>query len=209
MQVRGGAAGGARRGLMLRRSMLRIDCAVVLGPRSRRQTRCIRFAHCAQTVSTSQMSMRAARADLEPALLAATEIAPAGHRLPRCNGRGVRREKSHRFSKGASGQAAPAKRSSLPGRAFAAPSTAVRIGHQATPQRRGSPYLHRSTAHPSSQATTSRFSPVRATSSPARCSAGTSRRRGTCSRPSRPCRRRSSSGRRTRPWSTGGPRADR
>jgi hypothetical protein len=36
------------------------------------------------------MWMRAARADLRTALLVATEIAPTGHRLPRCNSGGFR-----------------------------------------------------------------------------------------------------------------------
>ena len=37
---------------MLWRSSLRADCAVVLGPGSRRETRSVRCAHCAQTVAT-------------------------------------------------------------------------------------------------------------------------------------------------------------
>ena len=79
-----GASGGARRGLMLWRSALRSDCTVLLGPGSRRRTRYVRCAHFAQTAAASQMWMRAARAEPGPVLLVATEIAPTGHRLPRC-----------------------------------------------------------------------------------------------------------------------------
>jgi hypothetical protein len=171
------AAGGARRRLMLWRSALRSDCTAVLGPRSRRKTHCAHCVRSVQTTAASQMWMRAARADLRPALLVATQIAATGHRLPRANVRGVRNEHNNRFSKGAFGQAgarlwsaekrrargrarsahqpltrrvcltgesagssatwsrdrasqgsrseaqaAPAKRASLPGRAFAAPT---------------------------------------------------------------------------------------
>ena len=44
------------------------------------------YAHCVssvQTTAASQITKRAARADPGPALLVATEIAPAGYRLPR------------------------------------------------------------------------------------------------------------------------------
>jgi len=85
---------------MLGRSALRADSTAMLGPGSRRKTPFVRFAHCGQTVSASQFTKRAARADPGPALLAtankrfalitlrrnfvvvAPEIAPAGHRLP-------------------------------------------------------------------------------------------------------------------------------
>src|SRR5664280_2052120 len=98
------AAGGARRGRRLRRSALRADSAAMLGLRSRRETRCVRVAHCAQTVATSQLWMRAARADRSPALLAATDSAPDGHRLPRNTA--FRSEHTNWWCKGASGQVA-------------------------------------------------------------------------------------------------------
>jgi len=44
-----GAAGGARRGFPVRRSPLRCDCTAVRGPGQSGITRCVRFAHCAQT----------------------------------------------------------------------------------------------------------------------------------------------------------------
>ena len=68
---------------MLGRSALQADSAAVLGLGSRRITRCVRCALCARTDAASQFTMRAARADPRPALLAAPEIAPAGYRLPR------------------------------------------------------------------------------------------------------------------------------
>src|SRR5882672_4851613 len=55
----------------------------MLGPGSRRITRCVRFALYARTDAANQLTKRAARADPGPALLAATEIAPGGCRLPR------------------------------------------------------------------------------------------------------------------------------
>jgi hypothetical protein len=67
---------------MLWRSALRADSTALLGPGSRRKTPFVRFAHCGQTVSASQFTKRAARADPGPALLVAPEIAPAGYRLP-------------------------------------------------------------------------------------------------------------------------------
>ena len=72
------AAPGVR--LMLWRSSLRADCTAVLGPRSCGRTRYVRCAHCTQTAAASQLLMRAARADLGPALLVATEI--AARRVP-------------------------------------------------------------------------------------------------------------------------------
>ena len=68
---------------MLWRSPLRGDCTAVLGPGSRRRTRYVRFALYAQTTAASQFTKRAARAAPGPALLVATEIAPAGYPLPR------------------------------------------------------------------------------------------------------------------------------
>jgi hypothetical protein len=65
---------------MLWRSMLRIDCTVVLGPRSCRRTHCAHFVRCVQTPAARQMTKRAARADLGPPLLVATEI--AARRVP-------------------------------------------------------------------------------------------------------------------------------
>ena len=112
-----GAASGTRRGLMLWRSALRSDSTAMLFLRSRRGTRYVRFAHTARTAAASQMWMRAARADLRTGLagragpggpavrqartvhrtvhvrahfLVTTEIAPAGHRLPRCTSGGFR-----------------------------------------------------------------------------------------------------------------------
>jgi hypothetical protein len=79
-----GAAGGARQGLPLRRSMLRIDSAAVLALGSHRVTHFTRCARCVQTDAMSQFTKRArTRADPNTALLAAPEVAPAGHRLPR------------------------------------------------------------------------------------------------------------------------------
>ena len=77
------AAGGTRQGLMLWRSALRADCTAMLGPGSRRRTHYASCARCVQTTAASQITKRAARADPGPALLVATEIAPAGYRLPR------------------------------------------------------------------------------------------------------------------------------
>src|SRR5215471_17795671 len=77
------AAGGARQSAQLWRSMLRIDCAALLGPGSRRVSRFVRFALYAPTDAASQIFGCALRA-LTPdtALLAATDSLPAGHRLP-------------------------------------------------------------------------------------------------------------------------------
>jgi hypothetical protein len=59
---------------------LRLDCAAVLGFRSRRRTRFTRCARFAQTAAASQRLKRAGtRADRNPALLAAAE---AHHRTP-------------------------------------------------------------------------------------------------------------------------------
>ncbi len=68
---------------MLGRSAPYADFAAVLGLGSRRTTRYVRCAHCARTTAASQSTKRAARADPSPVLLAAPQIAPAGHRLPR------------------------------------------------------------------------------------------------------------------------------
>jgi len=51
-----GAAGGTRQGLMMWRSALRSDSAVLLGLRARRETRCAHCVRFAQTVSASQMN---------------------------------------------------------------------------------------------------------------------------------------------------------
>ena len=91
---------------MLLRSTLRSDCAAVLASGSRRRTRFVRCALYAQTTATSQITKRAARADPEAALLAAPQIAPTAHHLPRGTGCGVRPKHHERLSKGASGQAA-------------------------------------------------------------------------------------------------------
>jgi len=91
-------------------SALCADCAAVLGLGSRRTTRFVRCALCAQTRAASQSTKRAARADPRPRLagragpggpavrqaqtvhwtvcvrahlLATPQIAPAGYRLPR------------------------------------------------------------------------------------------------------------------------------
>ncbi len=73
----GRAAGSAS----LRRSPRSGDSPALLDPRSHRETRFVRCAHCAQTVAMSQMTKRAqARADPGPALLgAAAGAAPAAH----------------------------------------------------------------------------------------------------------------------------------
>jgi len=73
-RARKGAA-GQRAPLRLRRSALRADSPAVLGLRSRRITRYVRCAHCAQTDAASQKWKRAlaARADRSPPLLGAAE----------------------------------------------------------------------------------------------------------------------------------------
>src|SRR5262252_3423829 len=84
------AAGDARQSAQLWRSMLRIDSAALLGPRSRRVTRCIRFAHCARTDAASQIFRCALRAPTpDTALLAATDSLPAGHHLPLQHDHGI------------------------------------------------------------------------------------------------------------------------
>ena len=98
------AAGGARWGLMLGRSALCADSTAMLGPGSRRITRCVRCAHCARTDAASQLTKRAARADPGPALLVAPEIAPTGHRLPRATRVGLRTERHSHLRKGVPGQ---------------------------------------------------------------------------------------------------------
>ncbi len=62
---------------------LRADSAAVLALGSHRGTRFVRCAHAARTTAMSMTTKRAARADPKAVLLAATEIAPAGYRLPR------------------------------------------------------------------------------------------------------------------------------
>ena len=62
---------------------LRVDCPAVLAQGVRRATRYVHCVHYAQTGATRMFTKRAARADRESALLAAPEIASAGHRLPR------------------------------------------------------------------------------------------------------------------------------
>ena len=123
------AAGSARQERLLWRSPRRVDSAAcpgqrpgpspgtnspqdclspdsVLGPGSRRKTRFVRCALCAQTVATSQLTKRAARADPRPALLAAPEGAPAGHRRPRVPSVGLCRGRQHCCCECVSGQAA-------------------------------------------------------------------------------------------------------
>ena len=90
---------------MLWRSSLRYDCTAVLAPRSRGRTHCAHFVRCVQTTAASQTTKRAARADLGPALLVATEFARAGWRLPLGNRWGFSSEGQERCSKGACGQA--------------------------------------------------------------------------------------------------------
>jgi len=77
------AAGGTWQGLMLERSALRADCTALLGSGSRRRTHYASFARSVQTTAASQTTKRASRADPEPALLVAPEIAPARYPLPR------------------------------------------------------------------------------------------------------------------------------
>ena len=89
------AAGGTRRGLMLWRSALRADCTALLGPGSRRRTRFVRFAHCAQTAAASQMTKRALRAR-RPRPCAARRHRNRPRRVPpaaspTCGGRADRR----------------------------------------------------------------------------------------------------------------------
>ena len=102
------AAGGARQSAQLWRSMLRIDSAALLGPRSRRVTR---FAHCVRftrTDAASQMFGCALRAPTpDTALLAATDSLPAGHHLPLQHDHGMREMAVRRWCcKGAFGSAA-------------------------------------------------------------------------------------------------------
>ncbi len=103
-RLRRGAAGGARQGLMLWRSSRSEDSTAMLALGSRRTTHFARFALCVQTGATSQFTKRASHADPRPALLVATEIAPTGHRPPRCNACGSCRKQRPRPSKGAFGQ---------------------------------------------------------------------------------------------------------
>ena len=69
---------------------LRLRCGARLGVAP--QTHFAHFVRYVQTGAASQFWMRAARADSKAALLAATEIAPCGYHLPRCNGCGLRRK---------------------------------------------------------------------------------------------------------------------
>jgi len=69
---------------------LRLRCGARLGVAP--QTHFAHFVRYVQTGAASQFWMRAARADSKAALLAATEIAPCGYHLPRCNGCGLRCE---------------------------------------------------------------------------------------------------------------------
>jgi hypothetical protein len=71
---------GARRGLMLWRSALRADSAVVLALKSRPELASPTSFATLKQAGRSQFWMRAARADFKAALLAATEIAPCGPR---------------------------------------------------------------------------------------------------------------------------------
>src|SRR5215831_15049150 len=102
------AAGGARQSAQLWRSMLRIDCAALLGPGSRRVSRFVRFAHYAPTDAASQMFGCALRAPTpNAALLAATDSLPAGHRLPLRHDHGMRGKAVRRWcGKGVFGSAA-------------------------------------------------------------------------------------------------------
>ena len=69
----------------------------------------------AQTAATSQFTKRASAPDPRPSIAAATEIAPAGYRLPRANMVGVQAiERQPCLCKGVSGQAA-AHRCEAPG----------------------------------------------------------------------------------------------
>src|SRR5262252_5629866 len=102
------AAGGARQSAQLWRSMLRIDCAALLGPGSRRVSRFVRFALYAPTDAASQIFGCALRAPTpDTALLAATDSLPAGHRLPLRHHHGMRGNAVRRWcGKGAFGSAA-------------------------------------------------------------------------------------------------------
>ena len=62
---------------------VRADSAAMLGMKPRRETPFARCARSGQTVPTSQRWKRAARAGSMPALLAASHVAPRGHRPPR------------------------------------------------------------------------------------------------------------------------------
>jgi hypothetical protein len=53
------AAGGTRHGLMVGRSALQADCTAMLGPRSRRRTRCAQCVRCARTAAASWITKRA------------------------------------------------------------------------------------------------------------------------------------------------------
>ena len=81
--------------LKLWRSMLRIDCAPLLGPGSRRATRFVRCAHCARTGAASQIFGSALCAPTpDAALLAATDSLPARHHLPLRHQHGARSDGS-------------------------------------------------------------------------------------------------------------------
>src|SRR3954470_12524742 len=62
---------------MLGRSARFADSSPLLGPGSRRRTRYVRCAHCAQTAAPSQTTKRATRAAMSPALLGASQARPS------------------------------------------------------------------------------------------------------------------------------------
>ena len=102
-----GAAGGARRGLMLERSGAeRADYPVVLTRGSGRRTHYAPWGRCVRTSAARMMTKCAARTDPRAAL-GAPEIAPTGLRLPRRWVGGVRSCGEHKPCRQAWRVAAP------------------------------------------------------------------------------------------------------
>ena len=135
-QRRGRATGFAS----LWRSPRSGDSPALLDPRSHRETRFVRCAHCAQTVAMSQMTKRAqARADHGSALLgAAAGAAPAAH--PHlCVNRGELSSETHPGSSQSRGRVA--------GRAPLRRRGAQGLGGCASPQGEGSSVACLSTEH--------------------------------------------------------------
>ena len=92
--VRRIAPRGTRQGLMVRRSALRADCTVLLGPVERGTTR-YALTRCARTNAASQSweGAHCVRASPGPALRVAAQIAPAGCRTARVRDFGCARRK--------------------------------------------------------------------------------------------------------------------
>jgi hypothetical protein len=97
--------GGRRWSLPAERPARSAGSAAVLGSRSHGATRCAHCVRSARTSVVSQITKRAStRADLEPPLLAAPQVAPTGGRPPHRAGTGwTLRKEQERVCKGAAG----------------------------------------------------------------------------------------------------------